>query len=252
VVGTTTTVVLGVVVVVVVESATGGALAATQRPSVPQVPTTASPLVVHVPTVVRSSVALVATASVQVAPACWQQTGVAESGMSATQPDVVQKPGWTSSPPLKKQFSIGPPNWKHPAAVTQHAPPTIWQGGAELGRALADLAVVEPAVAARERGGHAERAAIDGRFQLVRAAAAGAERVGTRDPSHEAALDPGEAAGAWRHATSQPVAVARKPAAELPADRAELGGPAARMTGREERHADGVSNLVGRAGAGTA
>jgi hypothetical protein len=118
-----TTVVL-VVVVVVVESASGGALAATQRPSAPQVPTTASPLVLHAPTIAPSSVALVATASVQAAPARWQQRGVAESGTSATQPDVVQNPGWTSSPPPKKQFSIGPPNWKQPAAVTQHAPPT--------------------------------------------------------------------------------------------------------------------------------
>src|SRR5262245_2356097 len=114
-------------VVVVVESATGGSVAATQRPSGPQVPTTASPLVLHVPTIAPSSVALVATASVQTAPVCWQQMGVAESGMSAAQPDVVQKPGWTSSPPAKKQFSIGPPNWKQPALVTQHAPPTIWQ-----------------------------------------------------------------------------------------------------------------------------
>ena len=82
-----TTVVLVAVVVVVVESATGGLLAATQRPSAPQVPTTASPLVLHVANIARSSVALVATASLQVAPACWQQTRVAESGMSATQPD---------------------------------------------------------------------------------------------------------------------------------------------------------------------
>src|SRR5262249_21970868 len=68
-----TTVVLVVVVVVVVESATGGLLEATHRPSAPQVPTTASPLVLHVPTIARSSIALVATASVQTAPACWQQ-----------------------------------------------------------------------------------------------------------------------------------------------------------------------------------
>src|SRR5262249_60698958 len=101
-------------------------------------------------------------------------------------------------------------------------------------------------------GGRAERAATAGRFELAGAAAAGADRVGTRDLPHEAGLDPGEAAGAWRHASSQPVAVARKPAAELPADRAEFGGPAARVTGREEWHADGVSDLVGRAGAGPA
>ena len=82
-----------VLVVVVVESATGGALAGTHRPSLPQVPTTASPPVLHVANIARSSVALVATASVQVAPARWQQTGVVESGMSATQPEVVQKPG---------------------------------------------------------------------------------------------------------------------------------------------------------------
>src|SRR5262245_47861981 len=112
----------------------------------------------HVLTVARSSVALEATASVQVAPACWQQTGVAESGMSATQPDVVQKPGWASSPPLKKQFSIGPSNWKHPGGSDAAGATDHLAGGAELGRALADLAVVEPAVAARERGGHAASA----------------------------------------------------------------------------------------------
>src|SRR5262249_54925472 len=62
-------------------------------------------------------------------------------------------------------------------------------GGAEVGRALADLAVVEPAVAARECGGHAERAAIDDRFELVRAAATGTERIGARHPPHEPGLD---------------------------------------------------------------
>src|SRR5262245_52198549 len=136
--GTVVVVVPGTVLVVVgggtvvVVSATGGPLTGTQRPPLPHVPTTARPP--HVAARPESCEAVLATASVQAAPVCWQQRGVVEIAMSSTQPAAVQKPGRMSRPPARKQFSIGPPNSKQPPAVTQHAAPKSWTSWQEAAK----------------------------------------------------------------------------------------------------------------------
>jgi hypothetical protein len=141
--------------------------------------TTQPPLLAHRPAKFRISSAPSTEPPEQVTAGCWQHSGVAGIATSGAQPAAVQNPGSMAMPPAKKQNSIGPLNWKQAGNATQHSPPfTKHARIAEIRRAFAQLAVVDPAVAARHVPGHRQDAMVDDALHAIGRHAARPQSIG--------------------------------------------------------------------------